>query len=269
MGVTSNRKSATEYDTDMKRAKDLGIDAFALNIGNDDYSDTQLGFAYKSAAKIGMKVFLSFDFNWWDVNDASAVGAKIKQYANLTAQLKVDKKVFVSSFSGDGVDVETIRAAAGDDIFFAPNFHPDKSDFGALDGAFNWMAWPSNGENRAPSVGKNVSVSDGDKAYLKALGKKDYIARKFCPVSSHVGWMLMSVAASPWFSTHFGSEVSYSKNWVFPSDLLWYNRWREILKLQPRFVEIITWNDYGESHYIGPLSSPHTDDGASKWVMDM
>lgn len=77
------------------------------------------------------------------------------------------------------------------------------------------------------------------------------------------------VAASAWFFTHFGGEVSYSKNWVFPSDLLWYNRWREILQLGPRFVEIITWNDYGESHYIGPLSSPHTDDGASKWVMDM
>lgn len=80
----------------------------------------------------------------------------------------------------------------------------------------------------------------------------------------------MSVtAASAWFFTHFGDEVPYSKNWVFPSDLLWYTRWREILALKPRFVEIITWNDYGESHYIGPLSSPHTDDGTSKWVMDM
>ena len=29
------------------------------------------------------------------------------------------------------------------------------------------------------------------------------------------------------------------------------------------------WNDYGESHYIGPLSSPHIDDGNSKWTNDM
>jgi hypothetical protein len=34
-------------------------------------------------------------------------------------------------------------------------------------------------------------------------------------------------------------------------------------------VEIITWNDYGESHYIGPLSSKHGDDGNSKWTNDM
>jgi hypothetical protein len=75
-------------------------------------------------------------------------------------------------------------------------------------------------------------------------------------------------AVSPWFFTHYGNEVPYHKNWVYPSDLLWYLRWREILALKPAFVEIITWNDYGESQYIGPLSSKHTDDGASKWVND-
>ena len=77
------------------------------------------------------------------------------------------------------------------------------------------------------------------------------------------------LAASPWFSTHFGPEVSYSKNWVFPSDLLWYQRWNELLTLGPQFIEIVTWNDYGESHYVGPLSSPHTDDGSSRWANDM
>lgn len=48
-------------------------------------------------------------------------------------------------------------------------------------------------------------------------------------------------AVSPWFSTHFGLEVKYSKNWVFPSDLLWFDRWTEILDLDPQFVEIQTW----------------------------
>jgi hypothetical protein len=36
-----------------------------------------------------------------------------------------------------------------------------------------------------------------------------------------------------------------------------------------RRIKIVTWNDNGESHYISPLSSPHTYDGASKWVNDM
>ncbi|EED20417.1 alpha-1,3-glucanase/mutanase, putative [Talaromyces stipitatus ATCC 10500] len=253
IGIVSDRHSAADYDADMQRAKSYGIDAFALNIGVDPYTDEQLGYAFDSAANNGMKVFISFDFNWWSTSQATAIGQKIAQYASKPAQLKVDNKVFVSSFAGDGVDIATMRSAAGIDLFFAPNFHPSYgTDLSNVDGLLNWMAWPNNGNNKAPTSGSNVTVEQGDQEYVSALAGKAYIA-----------------PASPWFSTHFGPEVSYSKNWVFPSDLLWYNRWKDLLTLGPRFIEIVTWNDYGESHYIGPLDSPHTDDGASKWVNDM
>jgi hypothetical protein len=189
----------------MKRAKALGIDAFALNIGLDPYTDQQLGYAYESAANNGMKVFISFDFNWYHTSDAVAVGRKIAQYAKLPAQLIVDNKVFASSFAGDGVDVAAIRSAAlngvnggtGVQIFWAPNFHPeDGTDFSTIDGALNWMvrsgfdlgnhlvlifgsqAWPNNGNNKAPTPGHNVTVAAGDSAYVNALGGKAYIARE-------------------------------------------------------------------------------------------
>ncbi|CAK5262322.1 unnamed protein product [Mycena citricolor] len=182
IGITSDRTSSSAYDDDMRRAKALGIDAFALNIGTDPYTDQQ--------------VFISFDFNWWSTSQGSAVGAKIAQYASLPAQLYVNGRV------------------------------------------------DNNGNNKAPSGGVTVTVNQGDHNYASTLGGKGYIA-----------------PASAWFSTHFGPEVSYSKNFVFPSDLLWYQRWVQILALRPQFVEI---HSYGESHYIGPLSSPHTDDGGSK-----
>lgn len=253
MGIIPNRESAADYDNDMKLAKAAGIDAFALNIGTDEYTESQLELAYESAANNDMKVFISFDFNWFGIGDTARVGDLIKATADKPAQLKVDGKPFVSSFVGDGLSVENLRSAAGLPVFFAPNFSPSKTpDPQLLDGAFNWMAWNNNGANRAPKDGVNITVAEGDSSYTKWLGSKDYVA----PVS-------------PWFSTHYGTEVSYPKNWVFPGDLLWFNRWNEILELAPRFVEIITWNDYGESHYIGPLSSKHTDDGNSKWVNDM
>src|SRR5699024_7474469 len=74
---------------------------------------------------------------------------------------------------------------------------------------------------------------------------------------------------SPWFFTHFGPEVSYSKNWVFPGGALIFDRWQQVLSKGFPMLEIVTWNDYGESHYVGPLNSPHYDDGNSKWVNDM
>lgn len=185
IGITSNRNSASDYDDDMKRAKAHGIDAFALNIGVDPYTDTQLNFAYESAANNKMNVFISFDFNWWHINQATAIGQKIKQYASRPAQLKVDNKVFVSSFTGDGVDVTQIQSAAGTDIFFVPNFHPGQGDFSVIQGALNWMAWPNNGNNKAPTPGHNVTVAEGDGAYIKALNGKPYLARKFPAGSDH------------------------------------------------------------------------------------
>jgi hypothetical protein len=196
-----NRRSASDYDNDMKLAKAAGIDAFALNIGTDSYTETQLRFAYESAVNNGMKVFISFDFNWYTPSSAATtVGNLIKTFANSPAQLKVDNKVFVSSFIGDGLDVGQVRRAAGTDIFFAPNFRPDQTlNSTSLDGALNWMAWDSDGANKAPKPGQTVTVAQGDAKYIQWLGQKGYIA----PVS-------------PWFFTHYGPEVPYSKNWVRP-----------------------------------------------------
>ncbi|KAM3515963.1 hypothetical protein MY11210_000503 [Beauveria gryllotalpidicola] len=252
VGIVGDRTSANDYDDDMRRAKAAGIDAFALNIGVDGYTDQQLGYAYDSAARNGIKVFISFDFNWWKPGDAAGVGGKIKQYKDRPAQLRVDNRVFVSSFAGDGLDVDAMRSAAGDDVYFVPNFHPGQSGSDKVDGALNWMGWPSDGNNKAPKNGHAVSVADGDDAYQSWLGGKTYLA----PVS-------------PWFFTHFGPEVSFSKNWVFPGGSLLFDRWNEVLQKGFPMVEIITWNDYGESHYVGPLSSPHYDDGNSKWTNDM
>ncbi|KAK0212493.1 glycosyl hydrolase family 71-domain-containing protein [Desarmillaria ectypa] len=161
-----------------------------------------------------MKVLLSFDFNWWDLSNASGVGSKIAQYGSKSAQLTINGKVFVLSFSGDNLDIAT----------------------------------PNDANNKAPQ--RDITVTDGDKTYFATIADKSLI-----------------VPASPWFSTHFGPEVLYSKNWVFPSDLLWYQCWSDILTSAPEYAEIITWNDYGESHYVATLSSPTLTTAAPNTTM--
>lgn len=56
--------------------------------------------------------------------------------------------------------------------------------------------------------------------------------------------------ASPWFYTNL---PGYNKNWMWRGDSLWFDRWQEIIFLNPDYVQIISWNDFGESHHIGPL----------------
>lgn len=38
VGIVSDRTSAADYDSDMTLAKGMGIDAFALNIGTDEFT---------------------------------------------------------------------------------------------------------------------------------------------------------------------------------------------------------------------------------------
>jgi len=161
----------------------MGIDAMALNIGVDPFTDQQLDYAYQSAANLGFKVFISFDFNWWHPNNATQMGQTIALYANRTAQLMYNNAAFVSTFSGDGLDPAVVRSSAGVPIFFVPNFHPGQSNFTGIDGAFNWLGWPSNGNNKAPTPGANVTVEAGDAQYIAALAGKPYMARTYHPSS--------------------------------------------------------------------------------------
>lgn len=74
----------------------------------------------------------------------------------------------------------------------------------------------------------------------------------------------------------------FTKNWMWNGLDLWHDRWQQVLTIQPEFVEIISWNDFGEvahnpmtptaplsvqgtrlkSHYIGPVrDSPPFKEG--------
>ena len=58
-------------------------------------------------------------------------------------------------------------------------------------------------------------------------------------------------AVSPCFFTHYGTEppFGWNKNFVYASDEnLYATRWEDILSFKPDMVQIISWNDFGESH---------------------
>ncbi|KAK3386848.1 glycoside hydrolase [Podospora didyma] len=55
---------------------------------------------------------------------------------------------------------------------------------------------------------------------------------------------------SPWFFTNL---PGFNKNWLWRSDGLWDLRWEQVMEIQPEFVEILTWNDWGESNYINKV----------------
>lgn len=102
-----------------------------------------------------------------------------------------------------------------------------KKGYGTVDRLFSWAAWPSGPQDMNTQV---------DVSYLKHLNKSE-------------GQVYM-MPVSPWFYINL---PGYGKNWLWRGDNLWHNCWQEVLSVRPEFIEIISWNDYGESYYIGPL----------------
>jgi len=77
-------------------------------------------------------------------------------------------------------------------------------------------------------------------------------------------------AVSPWFFTHYGPD-SFNKNFIYLSDQhLYSKRWESIISLRDQFnfVEVLTWNDFGESSYVGPIKGSQPNSQAWTDGMD-
>lgn len=66
--------------------------------------------------------------------------------------------------------------------------------------------------------------------------------------------------------TSLADLKSLSKNWYSSSDSLWFDRLEEMVDLQPDFAQIISWNDFGESHYISEIREEQVLEQAKPYV---
>jgi hypothetical protein len=199
-------------------------------INSNNNVQTQLDNAYNVASGTDFKLFISFDYLAQGAWDQNAVVKTIQGYSSYPAQFMWDGKPLASTFEGPGNagDWAYIKAQTG--CFFVPDY----SSLGAataaatpnIDGLFSWNAWPN-----GPA---NMTASD-DQFYMSQLGDKPFM-----------------MPVSPWFYTNL---PAWNKNWLWYSDHLWDHRWQQVAQIKPAMVEIISWNDWGESHYISPLPS--------------
>ncbi|KAH8899905.1 glycoside hydrolase [Thozetella sp. PMI_491] len=244
VGLTDGQ-SLQQWLNEINQAKRVGIDGFALNIGpSDSWTATQLHQAYQAAEQAGgFVLFISFDMaagNW----SVQQVVDLVNTYKNSGAQMKVDGKPFVSTFEGPGWadNWNAVRGQTGG-IFLVPDWsslgaYGVGGKLGLIDGAFSWGAWPQAGQQKM-NTGE-------DTAYKSALQGKKYM-----------------MGVSPHFYTNL---PQWNKNWYSSSESLWYDRWQQVMEIMPDFVEIITWNDYGESSYICDTEARQIVQGAEKYV---
>ncbi|KAI4598799.1 hypothetical protein KJ359_002691 [Pestalotiopsis sp. 9143b] len=229
VGNTADYTLATWSD-DFSLAQDAHLDAFALNMAyGDTLNDDQVPIAFAAAESLGFKLFFSFDYAGNGAWPEADVKSMISKYSSSSAYFSVGGKPFVSTFEGpsNADDWTSIKSSTG--CLFMPDWSSlgakDATALGVADGLFSWAAWPTGPNNM------NTYIDASYEEFMDAS-------------------MPYMMAVSPWFYTNL---PGYSKNWLWRGDSLWNDRWSEVLHWQPDYVELLTWNDYGESHYFGPI----------------
>lgn len=268
IGNTYSMTSVSQYETEIAKAISMGLDGFACNVGSDTWQPNRLSLMYQAALSYpSFVIFVSLDMSVLADEDFAYLYQFITPYTTHSAQYNIDGKQFVSTFSGETYtggqsDPATAwlyfknqLAAQGSNIYFLPSF----TGFGvtclgwaALDGAFSWNAWTK-------STSEDVYYLQSRNNPSTYLNTEIQTSYNTGGTSIYSGKTYMA-GIGPLLFTHFNY-----KNWVYSNDDLYTTRWDNIIAEQPDFVEIISWNDYGESHYIGDIagSLPYDSNGVS------
>lgn len=222
--------TSQDWKNDIQQIQAMGVDAIALNFGSDSWELTQIASAYAAAKALGtnFKLFLSFDFTAMGCSLSNVVNI-VNTYANHPNQFKFNGKTMISSYEGaclGNSGWQSLKSQTnGYTMPFISGLEGKFNQWPAMDSWYCWgCAWPQ---------GNYPKNTGDDQYYISQLGAR------------------YAATISVWMYTHF----SY-KNWYLRGDdWLINSRWDELIAMrnQLTFVEMITWNDYGESDYFGPV----------------
>lgn len=204
----------------------------AYNEGTDSVS---IARAFDAAENKDFKLFFSFDYAGRVPWPRVAVMSTLQAYKEWSAHYRYNGQPFASTFEGperakDWIDIKEVTGC-----FFVPDWSSVGAKAamslagGVADGLFSWAAWPWGPQNMDTYV---------DASYLQYLNGKPYM-----------------MPVSPWFYTNL---PQWKKNWMWRGDNLWFDRWQEVMYVQPEWVQIISWNDYGKSLSLSGRTWPVT-----------
>ncbi|KAJ7729693.1 glycosyl hydrolase family 71-domain-containing protein [Mycena maculata] len=209
-----------------------GIDAVALNIGGDSWQMDRCRDAYAAARSLGssVKFFLSFDFTTNLGCSISDIISRAQVFYQDDWQFKVDGRPMMSSYEGGCMGNngwQQLKTATNGYLMPFISYLEDKfASWTSLDSCWG-CAWPQG------DCDKNTS---DDTWYMGLLGSN----------------ILYSTTVSGWFYTHLSDKNRLLRS----DDWLLNNRWNQLIQMrdQIQFVEMVTWNDWGEGDYFGTIT---------------
>jgi len=239
------RPPSGDYTTDLTAAKAAGIDAFALNYGgqNTNY-DQQNGYLtefYNAANSVGMKVFISVDTTSTPTLTPQQIANFTGAFAKHPAQLYIKGAPLLSSFEQEAPkgwtwDGDVLSKISPKPLFIGCTL---SNDAGSL---FNAGTSPG---------------ASGTFTWLQPKLSADEQSALDSATSAAKGTHLWMASVAPWFFKRFDAN----QNWAQAADQsILVDRFNHLLSLpvKPDFIELTTWNDWGESSYFGPADTANS-----------
>ncbi|KAJ7647775.1 glycoside hydrolase family 71 protein [Roridomyces roridus] len=221
-----------DWEADIEEASTHEIDGFALNVGKEDWQRDRVATCFEAASRSHRPFSLSLSFDMSSIpastsTDIDLLCEYLQSFGTHPRMFRYHGKVLVSTFAGESatfgrgsfeqgwkIAKETMEQIVP--VHFVPAFFIDPArypEISSIDGVFNWNGgWPIH--------------------LTPAHPRSEIECRTFM------------AAVSPWFFTF----IYRSDDWLL------VRRWEQLIALRDRvdIVQVISWNDYGESHYICP-----------------
>ena len=250
-GRFGHQAGISEYESEMADASRLGIDGFLLDLASwraEPYYRTVTENLFLAAERSGTNFKLALLIEGLSVDEAvEAVSA----FFSKSSYLYFHQRPVVATYGGDGHwgDLLTGRLhALGIDIFFVPFYYYGHADFAAKldpDGIDVYDAKLALRD--APNI-------DGY-FYFGAGGPPKRLAKDMGLVTElmHRAKKISVVGIAPFYKG-FGPKNSR----IFESNgfLGMQSQWLSAISARADWVNIVTWNDWGEATYVAPLSGP-------------
>ncbi|CUA67565.1 hypothetical protein RSOLAG22IIIB_07439 [Rhizoctonia solani] len=230
-----------KWASDITLASSKAIDAFTMNVGSNDWQPARVLDAYNAAQKVAPNFKLSVSLDMNSLACATAADGQyiidkfitpVKSHPN---RYLYNGKVFLSTFAGQWCTFGQGSASAG---------------------------WQSG--KRLSSLRLGTSLTDtnygtpGQRRQLITLNGEADDAWWL----QHAGGKGYLTLVSPWFFIHRSGDPAINNRYMRGDNFMYRQRWQQLISNRDSlpFVEVATWNDYGESHYIGPMSGEWPSD---------
>jgi glucan endo-1,3-alpha-glucosidase len=231
------------YKREIREAQAAGIDGFALNCGswhNEPHYPRRTKQIYQAAQELGtgFKLFFSVDLGNPDFI-VDMVGA----YARHPSQFTFRDRVVVSTFSADGVPwkekVFKPLKESGIEVFFVPYFYPKPAtelpSYDVVVKHHERWADVVDGMFYFGAAGLPADLAASNAAYAKRMRE------------------VRKVSMASYTPTYWGHKQPGRRYYESQGGEGTERQWMSIIESRPDWVEIVTWNDFGESSYVCPI----------------